>query len=142
MRRTILLAAAVALVLATVGTPAAAVPKFYPEWPTNCDMDGPPGDLEGDRETHLVLVTGPAAAAWIVEPEPLHAAVLWLGGTVSVYDNGVLRDGYPMDVPPPPGLFDRMVDCDSYTQFENRSGVLIRVEWDPVYLFFPPPATP
>lgn len=135
MRRTILVFNAVALILATVGTPAAAYPKNQQEWDTWCDMNG-----DGSRETHTTQVAS-YQPGWTIAPVAVKAPAIWFGGHVDVYVNGVLDPDLSADVYPPLGMEDRLTSCTQEATFPVEDAVW-RVVWDPLWLFFPPPAIP
>ncbi len=155
MRRTIFLAAVIALVLATVGAPASARPKDYPLWETWCDLDGdadtgtgtvepPLGpeieiELDGREEVpdqYAVHVPG-----WM---EGINVPAHFQGGTIFrwVQDNGGWVEDDLFDVTfdwRPPGLDknEKITYCLQYAYIGPYF-----ILWDPVWVFFPNPAIP
>ena len=150
MRRTIVFLAAVALMLAMVGTPAAAIPKIPETWAIWCDFDGDPntpphGTLDpwagvdlGGRETYT-LQEVLAVPGWILEPEGIHPPSIWLGGHAEVWENGVLT--VEADFARAPGLMKKATHCLQVGPLEEDPDELV-VIWDPIWLFFPPPGIP
>jgi hypothetical protein len=140
MRRTILVLAAVALMLAMAGAPAGAHPPGYPEWDTYCDMNH---DTSDGLEVHTTQVAS-FKPGWTIEPAPLPAPAVWFGGHVEVYVNG---SGTPdpslaRDIYPPSGMVGRLTTCTQEATYARGSGDTWRIVWDPAYAFSPPPTIP
>lgn len=145
MRRAIVIVASVALLLAVGAVPAAGVGAPHNiATDTWCDMDGDPNTGSGTVVVDSVEIdlagfeTYFEVDAWNVPGwiPGVHAPVIWFGGHFRYYEDGELLGEGDLGHTPP-GMASRVTTCVETVSYGGGLTV-----WDPLRLFFTPPAVP